>query len=234
MTQKEGYIHVGRIFPADHALVGLHTNCNFFLAQMCGVPLLGKFLNCNFGSVNFKRASFYDGMFYDCSFVGAWMTRAYFHKAFFSKCDFAGVDFSQATGLTTCTFENTCEGLGKNKGVRTMLDPKRGVYNVLPTYTTKSAEKKLVVSSSSNAEKLVDPEPIIPVDHYRSPAEQIPESYANSDDDHCEGYEGFACYMGGDWNSYNPIESKYKYGYKENAVLECPDIQEFSNCVRGN
>lgn len=222
--RKWKHNHVNCFFPPKHLLKGYHLEHNYFLAVMCGVKLTGEFKKCNFDSVNLRKAEFYDSQFYGCDFVGAWMIGARFRDVSFSACDFSGADFSQAHGLTTCTFKDDCIGLGQNRGVRATLDRKRGVYSLLPAYlTTASTQRKHMGPIHNSPEELIDPTPIPSVDHYRSPAAQIPKTCT----DDIEYDDGYSYYLSG-WYD----DSKYKYGYKENAVLECPDIEEFRGCVR--
>lgn len=216
------------------------------MANMNGVRFTGEFINCIFTAAEFRYARFIGATFKNCSFIGVSFKDAAIRTCTFNGCDFAGASFDNTSGTTTCYFDRDCKGLFETKGdieVETKFCPNGGSYNVYPKSlrhlyslsidkTSIYADEGEFMSVSENIgdDILVAPESLPEVSHYRSAPSQILKSDEMSEAEKKDNKadwdeeEYYAC----GWHNWLPDDKeKHRYGYGTNAVLECPDIEEF-------
>ena len=243
------YDYQEEIWDNGEPLKDEYQLCSFISAELSMCTLSGRFEHCDFTSANLYRATL-TGVFVSCTFTFASFVSAVLQNAIFRDCNFNMVDFEKCKGMSTCTFKDDCT-FEQVKNVRFINIPGFCMTLVPDTLgTTKKPAKppKKVESKSVSDEPIKLPE----VQHYRSPqgkAKIISGSIHQTCDDYDEwGYSGLhamAAVMGGRMHqvmheqralaaqqplsTYKYVDPKTRYGYGENAVLECSDIEVYKN-----
>lgn len=225
------------VFEPSQQLPYEYDECRFSFARLENASITGKFYNCRFVSTSFPLARFHYASFFGCSFMSARFDRTVFRSCKFYNCDFDGVDFSEVRGISTASFDGKCS-FSDTKGISATLVPDLDKFLVVRKYCTSSPSAQ---PSPAAASKEVEPKPLPEVSHYRSPQGKVSEA-ADDDDDMCYTYEDYllASQIVGQrqssalngWTAYCSPSERHKYGYKAQAVLECPDIEEFRRCKK--
>lgn len=212
-------------FKRGEELSGHYMNCSFWLASMKDVKVRGaKFINCIFSHASINDSQFVDCKFIHCEFECATITDTFLLRSDFISCDFKWVKFREVSGLATCMFDASSKNLQgdfRPRGANFYL--KGGEYRASAIFNSPNSSKQPVNVPEVKKEVKKEISPLPEVKHYRSqPKEESENSTAVEDDDYDVDY---SWYMGGNMAGYTHWESyKDKWGYGDNAVLECSDI----------
>ena len=212
-----------------------YINCNFYLAELKGVRITGEFVNCVFTSAQMSHVNIIGATFKNCKFIGTCFNNCSLRKITFENCIFNKASFKLTSGTTSCLFDNNCKGLEDIEGELTVEHKgSTGGFNVFPTklsnlYSIKSTSLTEVTTTDITSDELVSPTMLPPTNNYRSPPSQVLKSSLLDDDD---GDDDYYAYTYG-CHGYMPLkQNKSKYGYMNNAVLECKNIEEFRRWKR--
>jgi hypothetical protein len=177
--------------------------------------------------------------FIDCDLRGVDFDKAVLRECRFTRCDLTLVTFHQAVALSTCVFDACCTGMQTIIGARAYKDPRRKSIGWLVTpmyhfYDDPTGDDE--EEDTDDSEKKTVPTRLPTPGHYRSPPSVEPEE--GDDDDgnwNLWDEDDWEDYAYGGYGAYQmPTKAmKRRYGYMENAVLECPNIEEFRRTKNG-
>lgn len=203
-------------------LTGHYEECAFTSCFMQELILTGQFRRCSFLNADLTGAKITGAIFIGCNFTRTRFKEVTFRKCRFIDCQFNNASFEKAKGLTTCFFGAGSTYLFSAKGIEPTYDIEGVCYKVEPA--------TIVVKPKRKEQKTVERKKLPEVEHYRSApsleAEAAENSHTYSYLDEDEWEQAWCCGYGG-WGDYG--ESK-TLGYGSNAVLECPDINEYKEC----
>lgn len=203
-----------------------YENCDFSGIALNRAIFKAQFRRCEFIGTKLRSASFKEAIFINCNFNRAQFNFSDFKSCRFFNCSFRGATMTYAVGLKSCFFDKTCKYLYEVGGVQVSrsIDSPSFSVRARSDYATKRSEQ---YSENCNKPKKEEEEKITdlpPVNHYRStPSKDVKVP----DKEYYAGWAAAYGYMGNLGDDY--MEEK-NFGYGENAVLECPDINEFLSC----
>ena len=205
---------------------GDYIDCGFSKCSMPKAVLTGNFQNCYFINTDLSGAVISGALFVKCNFSHTNFTEATFRKCKFVGCRFGGANFKGAKGLSTCKFQEDCTYLFESKNSFVYRDPHSKTFIVEPL-DEEPIEGKVVGDYEPRPAIELDREPeklpeLPNVEHYRS----VQSEAAEIDEDY------YADVHFSSWERayYSYYEPAVNFGYGGNAVLECPDIDEYKGC----
>jgi hypothetical protein len=234
-------------------LVGKFTNCKFISAELQHAMLMGAdFTKCSFIGAKFKNTEIRGCTFDECDFAGASMFQvgAISTSKFRANCmGMLGMATDLAIKLigskqiwSICP-RDVARGLGgfctpaQSVSLKEYIPLDRG-RTMAPTRTERwgpahDSWDELIDADSG----MVDPVFLPEVAHYRSSPSQIPRSKKPTGStrtlyEEQDYYGGSGYTMNGHYNYQTHVHNiEYKYGYMDNAILECSDIEELKKCL---
>lgn len=133
MLYVSGVDYSGKTFKPGETLSQQFTNCNFHLAILNGVRLVGTFTGCKFSSAEIRHADIQWATFINCSFIGANFKDGKLRDTAFNNCDFGGASMFNMVGVSSCKFHMDCKGvLGLYTDLAIKLIGSKQVYTVIP------------------------------------------------------------------------------------------------------
>ena len=232
-------------------------SCNFITATIrCSVLRDSTFSHCAFIGASFKKSDMFNVDFIVCDFKGA----SLFEIRGTTTCRFPLSNRSLLETNTDLTIKElpdrdrylVCPAILSDAYLeREMaMPPMRNAVNVIGFQPTQrkvprrtGAQSQLLLPPA----KMIDAVALPKVDHYRSAPQKIPLSKKPSE--YQAQYsvydeEDYGChYMRGVYGGGAPgtgrqhpgtytvtKNAEYKYGYMNNGVLECSDLEEYAEC----
>jgi hypothetical protein len=201
-------------FPLEHTYI----RCNFSRTDLLAANLTGEFFECDFSEAKLDRAKIKGALFKECNLREIRVKDAIIRNTSFERCDLTRIDFTGVQGLSSCRFSPHCNRIWEVKGASVIYCPEDVAYKLIAKHLVRQPTTGGVTKKEKKKKKDKNPS-LPPVSHYRSPAGKTTEEPHYDGNWQCWHYAG--CSSPGEGNGY---------GYKRNAVLECPDIKEFCRC----
>jgi hypothetical protein len=202
-----------RSFPADQVLTGKFLNCSFARSDLDGATIhQATFENCTFDFASLDDTYISGTVFLRCSLRHCIIGASTMRDCTFNYCDLCGTDFT----LTKVLLDNWCLNCESAPLMVGAIRNNRGKLTRLPSAISVITGRKKEAPKRKELPKC---------DHYRS----APSDNLNVHADAPIFYNYGAYY---EEEPGTTKEEKEAYGYGENAVLECSDIEEYRTYVR--
>lgn len=222
-------------------------SCNFITATIRHSEIKDTtFSNCSFAGASIKQSDFSNNIFRACDFTGTSLLKL----RGTSTCRFEQSCDSLETATTDLIVK---EMPGKDHYLvcpAAMVETLEREIDMPPMINgvgAASLQRKTPRRDWAKGRpalppaNLIDPVALPDVDHYRSSAQKIPRDKKPSDYQAHYAYdeEDYGChYMMGGYGgkqqhhgTYTVTRNaEYKFGYMSNGVLECSDIEEYTEC----